>query len=111
MHPLYIFYKPATQIPFSILSGFTLSIFVYLFRHTHICLHALNFIFTDPYMHIRIFIYAHTHMFVYKIMFVEPNEKALKAVEKNLSQPQAQNHHLSFATPKSTSSAHAKMTA
>ena len=41
-------------------------------------------------------------------MFVEPSEKDLKAAEKNFSQPQAQNYHLSFVTPKSTPSARTK---
>lgn len=47
-------------------------------------------------------------MYIYKIliMFVEPNEKDLKAVQKNLSHPQAQNHQLSLLLPPSPHPVH-----
>lgn len=46
-------------------------------------------------------------MHIYKIltMFVEPSEMDLE-VQNNCSHPQAQNHHLSFITPKSTARVH-----
>lgn len=60
------------------------------------------------YTCIYIFIYAYSDMHIYKIliMFVESSEMDLKAVQNNCSHPQAQNHHLSFITPKSTPRVH-----
>lgn len=108
----YIFYMPtATQRFFlvSILSGFILSIFMCVFIwHIHMVYMHLFFylqIYACICLYMHIFVYVHLEI---QMMFVELSKKVLKTVQKNLSHPQAQNHHPCFVTPKFTPSAHTK---
>lgn len=50
------------------------------------------------YMYLYMCIYLYTYICKIQMMFVELSEKALKAVQKNLSHSQAWNNQLSFVT-------------